>query len=220
MQTLASSQLPDFSTCAQPTWVSQASVVQSFLSSQVVETSNGVPMHLPAWHASPLVHALPSPQGATLAPCLQPAVASQESSVHGLASSHWIAWPWHCPPLHASALLHALPSEHTVPLALAWLAHCPVATLQNATRHSSGLAQAFTAPPWHLLAEHASPVVHGLPSSQTPVPAEWAHPDFTSQLSTVQGFSSSQSSGTPTQLPPLQVSNVVHGLASVHAPPS
>jgi hypothetical protein len=60
-----------------------------------------------------------------------------------------------------------------------------------------------------------SPVEQALPSWQPAVLWVWTHPLRASQLSSVQGLLSSQSrAGPPWQVPPPQVSAVVHGLAS------
>jgi hypothetical protein len=71
-------------------------------------------------------------------------------------------------------------------------------------------------PPWQLPRPHVSPVVHALPSLQGLVLSEWAHPVGASQESLVHGLLSSQfGGGPPLQVPPPQVSPVVHALPSL-----
>ena len=64
----------------QPSSSLQLSVVHGLSSSQ---SSEMMPAHTPCWQVSALLHALPSSQGRALGMNLQPAVASQASSVHG-----------------------------------------------------------------------------------------------------------------------------------------
>jgi hypothetical protein len=62
----------------------QESVVQVSSSSQL---GGAPPTHWPALHVSPVVQPLPSSQGTAFVTWTQPILGSQESSVHGFASS-------------------------------------------------------------------------------------------------------------------------------------
>jgi hypothetical protein len=77
-------------------------------------------------------------------------------------------------------------------------------------------SQSVGGPPSQLPPEHASPVVHRFPSLQGSVFGAFTQPVAGLQESSVQRFPSSQSGGAPpTQLPPEQVSPVVHSLESL-----
>src|SRR5438874_1651191 len=89
---------------APPTW--QAS--------RGAQATRLLPVHVPAWHVSVWVQALPSLQ-------------FFPSGAAGLA-------PAHIPATHASACVHAFPSSQTVPSGRAGFAHFPVAGLHAPAR--------------------------------------------------------------------------------------
>jgi len=73
---------------------------------------------------------------------------------------------------------------------------------------------------WHLPPEQVSPTVHASPSSQAAELCGWMHPTPLTQLSTVQGLSSSQSVLAPDwHAPPEQKSPAVHASPSSQDPP-
>jgi hypothetical protein len=113
-----------------PVVVLQLSVVQGLLSLQLLATPA---LHAEAAHASPTVQALPSLHGAVLAANLQPALASQLSSVHGLPSLQLrIAPALHTPPAHASPTVHTDPSaSQLVPLLVATKPQLPLPVLHT-----------------------------------------------------------------------------------------
>src|SRR5207302_797941 len=86
------------------------------------------PVHVPAWHVSLCVHALPSLHAAPsafvgLEHC--PVLESQLPTVwHWSAAAHVTGFvPVHVPAWHVSVCVHALPSVHAVPSAFAGLEH-------------------------------------------------------------------------------------------------
>ena len=78
-------------------------------------------------------------------------------------------------------------------------------------------SQAAAAPGRHEPKAQASPVVHGLPSSQALVLFENRQPIDVSQLSVVQPLPSSHTRGEPAHAPPEHVSPVVQAFPSLHA---
>ena len=66
--------------------------------------------------------------------------------------------------------------------------------------------------------EHVSLIVHLLPSSHSPAAGECWQPLLAEHLSTVHTLESLQTTGLPTQLPPLQASFEVHFLLSSQPP--
>ena len=170
----------------------QESLVQGFPSLQLATEP---PTHTPPLHASPVVQAFPSLHGAVLSVWTHPDPGLQESSVQGSLSSHAavVFVKTHpTPGLHESAV-HALLSLQTIAVPLE------------------------QAPP-----EQASPLVHRSPSSQGIVLLAWTHPSKGSQLSSVHGFASLQSTAgvPPPHVPAVQVSPVVQTLPSSQAVPS
>ena len=98
-----------------PVALSQESLVHALPSTQTLIAPGTQPAET---HWSPTVHALPSVHGLLLAVCVQPAILSQASLVHGLASSQFNAAPAEqMPPTHVSLVVHTLPSaSHGLPL--------------------------------------------------------------------------------------------------------
>ncbi len=115
LQALPSSQGKAVITNAQtPVDATQLSEVQALPSSH---TANWPGTHAPLLQMSPIVHELPSVQGALVATYLQPSLLSHKSDVHGLPSlqsnalpgSQWPAW-------HVSLTVQIVPSaSHCLP---------------------------------------------------------------------------------------------------------
>ena len=202
--------------CTQPLTALQLSAVQEFPSSQ---PGAGPATHVPPAHASPTLHTLPSLQETVLFACLQPDAARHVSVVHVLPSSQFKALPgWHWPPAHASPLVHKLPSLHGAGLLVCVQ---PLAGTQASVVHGLPSSQLGAAPPTHVPPLHWSFNVQAELSSHAIVLLLCVHPLAGLQLSVVQTLLSSQSSVLPgMQLPPEQVSVVLHALPSVHAAPS
>ena len=114
VQALPSSQPAFVAMCLQPLVLLQSSSVQLLPSSHAAEDA---PLHAPALHVSPNVHASPSSHGAALGECWQPPVLSQVSSVHGLSSSQLTALATHCPAWQTSPAVQASPSSQAAELA-------------------------------------------------------------------------------------------------------
>jgi len=134
VQALWSSQ--DFSSWLQMCCVvSHVSIVQALPSLQsasvLQQPATGVPgLHTPSAHVSPLVHTLPSSQGAALLVWTHPVAGSQLSSVQILPSSQFGGGPpTQAPLLHVSSVVQASPSSQGVP-SRAGLEQMPVAGSQ------------------------------------------------------------------------------------------
>jgi hypothetical protein len=153
------------------------------------------PVHVPAWHVSPWVHALPSLQVVPLA-----TVGFEHVPVLGLhvpAAWHWslaaqVTWlpAVHTPAWQLSSRSHALPSLHAVPLLAAGFEQVPVPGSQVPAVWHASLAvhvtwlPAVQAPAWQVsFRSHALPSLHDVPFAtvgfeQAPelgshVPAAW-----------------------------------------------
>jgi hypothetical protein len=126
----------------------------------------------------------------------------------------------HEPFWQLSVAVHELPSLHEVPLVFGVNPQLPLLGLQVLSLHALP-AQLFGLPAWHSPPEQVSPSVHGLPSSQAAVLFWTLQPTVVSQLSVVQGLPSLQVVGLPPpHAPEVQVSPVVHALASSQLLPS
>ncbi len=182
----------------------QASLVHRFLSSQ-----------------SPMLAQLP-PQPAMGTNLQPPSPGLHVSLLHTSPSSQTLALPeTQLPAAHASPTVQSRPSSQAS-LLLAWL--------QPFTASQPSVVQTFlssqlTGLATHLPPEQTSPEVHAVPSSHTAVLVLDPHLPLL-QVSSVQGFLSSQSL-TSAQLPPQpKITAVLHApvLAShesvVHASPS
>ncbi len=207
VQTLPSSHGAELAECTQPLIALQLSVVQTFLSSQ----STAKPAtHLLATQASPLVHRLLSVQTAELAVLTQPFAISQLSLVQGLPSSQATLLPgWQLPPAHVSPTVQTLPSLHGAVLLA--LLHAPDLGSQVSVVQGFPSSHALGPLGVQMPLLQASPTVQPLLSSQTAVLLVLVHPVLLLQLSSVQGFPSSQMMAKPpTQLPAAQTSPLVH----------
>ena len=112
---LPSLQVALLARCVQPMADKHASSLHGLPSSQ---PSAAPPTQPPSTHVSPMVHALPSLQGAAFAVYLQPRAASQLSIVQGLPSVQLRGLPpVHAVFQHVSLRVHALPSSHAPPCA-------------------------------------------------------------------------------------------------------
>jgi hypothetical protein len=198
---------------AQPLSALQPSAVQGLPSSHLA----GLPaLHWPSLQVSPTLQALPSLHGRLLAVWVQATLGSHESVVHGLPSSHGGGTPGtQLPPWHLSSLLQALPSSHGPVVALNWQ---PSLASQLSAVHGLPSWQVSAGPAAQLPLAQVSPLVHRSPSLQGRALFWWLQPSLASQLSSVQGFLSSQSPAWPgTQLPWAHTSPWVHTLLSLQA---
>jgi hypothetical protein len=188
----------------------QESSVHPLASSQ---SRAGPAAQAPPLHASAVVQALPSSQGAKLFAWTQPLAGSQESSVHPLPSLQPSAGPpTQAPPLHTSAVVQAFPSLHAAAL---FACTQPVAGLQESSVQTLASPQLSAAPPTHAPPLQVSPVVHALPSLHAAALLLCIHPVARSHESSVQGLPSSQlNADEPAHTPPEQTSPVEQGSPS------
>ncbi len=213
VQTLPSEHDAMLFTDLQPSAAEQVSSVHPLLSSQLTATPD---THLPAPHLSPLVQALLSSQAWLLAPCLQPAILSQLSSVQGLPSSQLANAPGlQAPPAHTSPSVQVLPSSHgSVLLARVQ----PSAGLQPSLVQGSPSLQSWALPGTHTPWAQLSATVHRLASLQGAVLALVVQPFCASQPSSVHGLPSSHTVLSPAaHLPLVQASPKVQTSPSLHA---
>jgi hypothetical protein len=212
VQALPSSQGAALFSLTHPVCASQESVVHPFPSSQ---SGGGPPTHRPPAHASDVVQALPSLQGAMLSSCEHPRPGSHPSFVHTLPSSQSGAGPpTHSPPAHVSNVVHAFPSSHGTTLSRC--AH-PLIGSQESSVHTFPSSQSGAGPPAQAPPAHVSDVEHAFPSLHGSVLCAWVHPMAGSHESVVHTFPSSQSGpGPPMHRPPEQVSEVVQADPSSH----
>jgi hypothetical protein len=214
VQAFPSSQDAELSTFRHaPVAGSQLSVVQGFPSSQF----RGVPLQLPPEQTSPVVQRSPSLQAFVLLSLthLPPPMWTQESVVHGLASSQSSGVPAHTPPEQTSPVVQFVPS-----LQVAVLGSLTQPIVESHESLVQGLPSLqTTAVPVHAPLEQTSPVVQALPSLQVFVLSVKVHtiePE-PAQLSVVHGLLSSQTNPIPAQSPPEQTSPNVQSFPSSHA---
>ncbi len=113
------------------------------------------------------------------------------------------------PPLQSSAVLHW---QMFLPLPQTPLASQVSSALQAlSSSHALPASALCTQPPW---SGRQALLVQGLPSSQRPSATMVSQPLPPAQKSMVQSMPSSQTNGLPTQLPPRQPADAVHGLPS------
>ena len=219
MQTSPSSHFAVVLVLTHPFTGSQVSSVHGLPSSQLCVLPA---THLPAAQASPTVQALLSLHFAVFGSLLQPPLALQISVVQGLLSSQGAGFPAvQAPPLQTSPVVQTLPSSQGAVLFAFTHPVVPPAPVALQLSVVQGLpsSQLFGWPPPHLPAVQISPVVQRLPSSHAPLFAVCTQPAVLLQLSVVQAFLSSQSvTPAPAQPPLAQVSPVLQGLPSSHAP--
>ena len=148
---------------------------------------------------------------------MQPASESQLSSVQGFSSSQTGDSPaWQTPSAQASSPLHASPSEQGS--VLATFAQ-PVSGSQLSSVHGFSSSQTSAAPPTQAPSAQVSSTVQTSPSSQGSVFGALTQPVSESQLSSVQGFSSSQVGASPgRQAPSSQTSTPLHASSSEQSP--
>jgi hypothetical protein len=198
--------------------------------SDAVQVTGLPAAHVPLWHVSTWVQALPSLHAVPLEAA--GLVHWPVEGSHAPATWHWSEAvqvtgfdPVHAPLWQASAWVQALPSLHGVPLEAAGLVHCPVVGSHvPATWHWSKAVQAtwlpaLQTPAWQVsFRSHALPSLQAVPSATAgllhcPVvglqaPAAWHE----SEAVQVTGFD-------PTHAPAWQVSFCVQALPSLHAVP-
>ena len=213
VQALPSSHEAALLACTQPLAVSQLSLVQTLPSLQL---GAAPPTQVPPAQASAVVHALPSSHETALLACMQPLAVLQLSLVQMLPSLQLgAAPPTQVPPAQVSAVVQALPSSHETAL-LACMQ--PLAVLQLSLVQTLPSLQLGAAPPTQVPPAQVSAVVHALPSSHETALLAWTQPVAVLQLSLVQTLPSLQlGAAPPTQVPPAQVSAVVHALPSSQA---
>jgi hypothetical protein len=250
VQTVPSSQGTSLATWLQPLLGTQASAVQTFLSSHGSITPLGE--HAPAKHTAPGSKLLSSRQALSLhtvpsatALFLQPLALSHVSAVQALPSSQAVPAPARqTPPAHKSPSVHASPSLQ-VPLLFLWLQplagshkssvhglpslHAtvvgtwlqPLAGSQPSSVHMLLSLQPLGKPPLQVALAQLSDLVHGLPSSHGDALGAWMQPTLGSHASPVQGLLSSQLVGPlGKHTTTKHVSPVVHALPSSQACPS
>jgi hypothetical protein len=195
----------------QPVPGTQLSSVHGLLSSH---TTALPPPQLPLLQASPAVQASPSLQVAALGRLTQPVPGTQLSSVHRLLSSHVAAVPpAQLPPLQTSVAVHG---SLSVQLAVLGRLTQPVWALQLSSVHRLLSSQLRAVPLAQAPLAQMSLAVQLSLSLQAAVLLAKMQPVALSQLSSVQGLLSSQSSGVPAlQVPPAQTSSTVQTLSSV-----
>ena len=126
---------------------------------------------------------------------------AQVSNVHGFLSSQTTGLAAHTPAAHRSPVVQASPSLQVLPSATAVCTHVPLT--QFAVTQPLDVVQSVS-------------IVHCDPH---PAIGAKAHaPVCSAQLSAVHAFLSSHTVAAPVHAPLLQVSPVVHGLLSSHAP--
>ncbi len=191
--------------------------------SLALQTTGVPPTQLPPLHTSTVVHGLLSLQLVVLSECVQPVSGSQPSLVHKLLSSQEILLPLQDPLAQTSLLVQALPSSHAPVLRLLcrqpWIGlHVsPVQTLLSS--HGMLVGALPQTPAVHLLAPCHTPALQVASTQTLPSPiAVCLQPPLLSQPSSVQGLLSSQlGPPVPLQVPPAQVSLVLHELPSSQA---
>jgi hypothetical protein len=198
--------------------------------SEAVQVTGLEPAHVPDWHVSVWVHALPSLQVVPLAEIgfeHVPVVTSQVPAMWHWSEAVQVTGfePVHVPDWHVSVWVQELPSLQEVPLAAIGFEHAPVAESQvPATWHWSDAVQVTGLAPVHVPDWHVSDCVQALPSLQvapfaatgfehapvavSQVPATWHWSDAVH----VTGFE-------PVHVPDWQLSVCVQAFPSLHVVP-
>jgi len=154
----------------QPVAGLQASVVQTFPSSQL---GGGPPRHEPPEQASLVVQAFPSLQGRVFGMCWHSESGSQVSSVHRLPSSQLGgAPPTHSPPEQVSLVVQAFPSSHGNVLLTCTQ---PLTGWQESSVQTFPSSQVGGVPPWHVFVVElqVSAPLQKTPSSQWAAVRHW-----------------------------------------------
>ena len=186
--------------------------------STALQTTGLAPTHLPAAQVSVWVHESPSVQAAPLLPatCLQPCVASHVSMVHGSLSSQslLVVVPPQVPLAHLSLCVHATSSLQDAVLKLATQ---PSTLSQIWSVHGLPSLHVKLLPLHRPLAHWSALVQASLSVQLAPsLPAGVVQPVAGSQLSAVHGLPSLQTFVVPPQTLPVQVSETVQALPSLH----
>jgi hypothetical protein len=190
-----------------------------------VQVTGLAPVHVPAWHVSVFVHALPSlqvvPSGS---------VGLEQTPFAGLqtpATWHWSfavqvmgLAPVQVPAWQVSVCVQALPSLHVEPLALMGFEHAPAEHVP-ATWHWSEAVHTMGVPAQAPPAEHTSFVVHGSPSSQVEPPAfsVTVQPPAPLHVDVVWHCVGVHVYGVPPHVPLVHTSLEVHATPSLHVVP-
>src|SRR5512143_4161577 len=178
------------------------------------------PTQVPVLQASPVVHRSPSLHAV-------PSGLAGLEQIPGAGSHTPASWHWsdavqitgapllHVPPPQVSPTVHALPSSQGAVLLRKTQ---PDAGLQVSSVQPLPSLHTRGAPGLQLAPPQVSPTVHASPSSHADVLAALTQPIAGSQPSFVQPLASSHASGAPPlQVPPPQLSFVVHASPSSHA---
>lgn len=191
--------------CAQPLTGSQASLVQTTPSSQLVVSPG---KHTPLLHNSPIVQALPSshaiPVPGTALSLHRPVAGAQVLVTHEeIDTGHRtivLTSTTHLCPLHISLPLQMLSSSILAQSLVSSHSHAPFSPMQAPSKQTSLLVQS-------LPSSHAKAALSG--KCLQPGPAEVV---VSTHKSTVQGFKSSQSwIMPPTQMPLAHNPPLRHG---------
>src|SRR5438046_1477007 len=139
--------------------------------SAALQTTDVLPVQVPAWHVSVCMHAFPSSHG------VRTRVVEVEhapvAGSHTPAAWHWSAalqptgvLPVQVPAWHVSVCVHAFPSSHGVPSRFMELEHAPVAGSHTpAAWHWSAALQTTGVLPVQVPAWQVSVCMHAFPSS-------------------------------------------------------
>jgi hypothetical protein len=143
--------------------------------SDAVQITGALPTHIPTWHVSVCVHALPSSHGVPFGAgglMHWPVCGSHTPAMwHGSGAGHTIgSAPTHVPAWQLSDWVQALPSSQTVPSSTGGFEHWPLAGSHvPASWHWSDAVQITGAPATQVPASQTSPFcppVHASPSLQ------------------------------------------------------
>jgi hypothetical protein len=141
-------------------------------------------------------------------PCMQAPAVQLASVVHSQAFGPL----WQRPKTHESITVHGLPSVHATPVRGAWvhalLTHLSSVQASPSVQLASDVHAQMLKPETQEPAEHRSPAVQALPSSQLAVFGVNAHPVAGLQESSVQTFESSQTMVVLMHEPPEHTSFV------------
>jgi hypothetical protein len=129
----------------------------------------GVPVQVPPWQLSPVVHMLLSLQLVPFVTGVVPhaPVVVLQVGVWQVAPGHVFIVPGtHAPPWQASPIVHALLSVQLVPFVMGVVPHAPEVVSQVAVWHAGAAGHVFIVPGTHAPLWQVSPTVHALLSVQ------------------------------------------------------
>jgi hypothetical protein len=178
--------------CTHPVAGSQESVVQELPSPH---SSVDPLLQAPAEHVSPVVQAFPSSHAFVFAACAQPFAGSQESVVHPLLSSQFVAEPpAHAPLAQVSPVVQALPSSQASAL---FVNTQPLSASHESVVQALLSLQTRGVPDRQAPSTQTSSVVQAFWSVQGSELFACSHPTARSQESVVHGLLSSQLNAAP-----------------------